>query len=134
MTRRSILTVLLGALAISIPAAAAAPDFSRIVVVEPEVSEAGQVSGLVRNIGERTIRNVVLRVRHRWRWDGGNYRHNDNATVARLVLPGDAAGFAAVHIPPAHVPDTARYSMDVTVLELTEIFLAPEQAQARGEQ
>ncbi len=118
---------LLMSAAVWVDAGAAAPDFSAIVEVEPEVVEAGKVIGLIRNIGAWTIRNVVLRVRHQWSWaDGGSYRHSENAIVSELVYPGDPAGFAAVHIPPRRVPASAAYRMDVTVLELTEIRIAAE--------
>ena len=97
------------------------------VKLVPDVEAEVNGVGLVRDIGALRFRNVVLRVRHRWHWsDGGSYRYTDNTVVSKVVLAGDAAGFAAVHIPPGTVPASARYTMDVTVLELTEIRLAAE--------
>ncbi len=107
-------------------AAEQAPQFDRYIAIEPETVAPGKVAGLIRNIGTTTVRNVVLRVRHRWSWAGGSYRHTDETIVSQLVLPGDPAGFAAVHIPPAHVPPDARYDNDIAVIELSQIRLAPE--------
>jgi hypothetical protein len=106
---------------------AASPDFSAVVALEPEIAGPGKVTGLIRNVGSWTVRNVVLQVRHQWTWAGGRaYRHTDQPVVSRLVHSGEAAGFAAVHIPPVEIPTAARYSMDVKVLELTEIRMAAE--------
>lgn len=107
--------------------ASAAPDFSAVVNLQPEQNAAGKVSGLIHNIGSWTIRNVVLRVRHHWRWGSGRgYDHEDDAVVTRLVYPGEAAGFAAVHLPPEHVPSNATYSFEITILELTEIRIVDQ--------
>lgn len=112
---------------LALSAGAAAPDFSKVVTLEPLSNDAGKVSGLVRNIGSWTVRNVVVKVRHRWRWpNSGYYQHEDRAIVSRLVYPGEAAGFAAVHIPPESVPRHAKYSVDMTVLELTQIRIASD--------
>ena len=107
----------------AIPVAAA--DFDRVVEVAPEVIAAGKVSGLVRNVGQWTIKNVRLRVDHRWSWpDGGSYRKSLESITQGLILPGDPAGFASVHLPPPSVPESASYSMKVTVLEVTQIRMS----------
>ncbi|MGR8920206.1 MAG: hypothetical protein ACU85V_11335 [Gammaproteobacteria bacterium] len=110
----------------AVNAVGAAPDFDAVVTVEPEVKGSGKVAGLVRNVGQFTVSRVVLRVTHRWHWSEGSYRHRENTVVGRLIYPGDPAGFAAVHIPPTRVPESARYAVDVDVVELSEIRMAPE--------
>ena len=105
--------------------AAATPDFDAYVEVEPASAGPGRVSGLVRNVSDGPMRNIVLRVRHRWHWSGGRYDHTDNATVSRVLVSGEPAGFASVHLPPAHVPEHASYDYDVAVIELRRIRLAP---------
>lgn len=124
MFKRLCIALLLLLITVSVNAAKG-PDFSKHVSVEAETVAPGKVRGLVRNIGAWSVRNIVLRVRHHWRWDGGQYRHTDRSVVSEIVFSGDPAGFAAVHIPPVNIPSHARYSNKIDVIELTEIRIAP---------
>ena len=102
------------------------PDFDAYVSIDPDSPGSGRVSGLVRNISDGPMRNIVLRVRHRWRWSGQRYEHTERTTISRVLVAGEPAGFAAVHFPPSHVPASASYDYDVAVVELSRIRLAPE--------
>ncbi|MGE0487144.1 MAG: hypothetical protein AB7Q81_23530 [Gammaproteobacteria bacterium] len=120
------------AVLLAVPAGAAiTPDFSAYVTVASEALAPGKVAGTVRNISGGPLRGVVLRVRHEWRWSGldgakgGSLVETRRVTLGELVLPGDFAGFASIHEPGARVPAHARYTHDVTVLELTTVGLAP---------
>ncbi|MCP5199796.1 MAG: hypothetical protein H6977_07275 [Gammaproteobacteria bacterium] len=124
-------------LALAMPAATApvdaavTPDFSAYVEVASEAVAPGKVAGTIRNISSGPLRNVVLRVRHAWRWPGldgargGSEVETRRVVLGELVLPGEFAGFASVHEPGARVPARASYSYEVTVLELTTVGLAP---------
>ena len=127
---RFILSVLVFTAALA--ASAAAPDFSRYVEVSTEEVGPGRTAGVVRNISGGPVRNIVLRVRHRWQWpaiDGakaGNVVETRTVEVADVILPGELKGFASVHDIAGRVPGHARYQADITVLELTTMGLAPE--------
>lgn len=122
----TLLALVLGAAVAPARSLAQTPDFKAYVTVEPGSPGSGRVSGLVRNVSDGPIRNIVLRVRHRWRWSGQLYEHAERTTVSRVLVSGEPAGFAAVHFPPSHVPESASYDYDVAVIELSRIRLAPE--------
>jgi hypothetical protein len=128
---RGILLALAAALLAAPSGAAITPDFSPYVTVASEALAPGKVAGTVRNISGGPLRNVVLRVRHEWRWPGvdgargGSVVETRRVVVGELILPGEFAGFASIHEPGARVPAHARYSHEVTVLELTTVGLAP---------
>ncbi|MEQ8662393.1 MAG: hypothetical protein RLW62_16375 [Gammaproteobacteria bacterium] len=102
------------------------PDFSPYVTVDADAIEPGKVAGVVRNVGGAPVRNIVLRVRHSWRWSGGNFTRDRRVEVPDLVLPGELKGFASVLLPDPGVPAAARYTSDVIVTELTTLQMAPQ--------
>ncbi len=102
------------------------PDFSPYVRVEAETIESGKAAGVVRNVGGVPVRNIVLRVRHSWRWSGGDFSRDRRVEVPDLVLPGELKGFASIMTPGAAVPAGARYAVDVLVTELTTLQMAPQ--------
>jgi len=123
---RSILALLV--LAFAAPAAGqrGLPDFSPYVAVDAETIESGKTAGVVRNVGGVPVRNIVLRVRHSWRWSGGDFSRDRRVEVPDLVLPGELKGFASIMTPGAAVPAGARYAVDVLVTELTTLQMAPQ--------
>lgn len=102
------------------------PDFSAYVAVDAETIESGKAAGVVRNVGGVPVRNIVLRVRHSWRWSGGDFSRDRRVEVPDLVLPGELKGFASIMTPGAAVPAGARYAVDVLVTELTTLQMAPQ--------
>ncbi len=106
-------------------------DFNAIVDVETELVAPGKLIGKMRNTGPRTVRDIVVLVKHNWVWtegrsDGDSYSHSEYIRIDRALVPGDQAAFASVHTPVANVPEDANYFSDVKVSELTEIRYASE--------
>lgn len=105
-------------------------DFNAIVDVETQLVAPGKRVGKMRNTGSRTVRDIVVLVKHSWVWEGRNdgdsYSHSEYIRVDRALVPGDQAAFASVHTPVADVPEDANYFSDVKVSELTEIRYASE--------
>lgn len=106
-------------------------DFNAIIDVETELVAPGKLVGKMRNTGSRTIRDIVVLVKHSWVWTkgssaGDSYSHSEYIRVDRALVPGDQAAFASVHTPVADVPEDANYFSDVKVSELTEIRYASE--------
>ncbi|MEQ8493696.1 MAG: hypothetical protein RLW61_23960 [Gammaproteobacteria bacterium] len=123
---RGLLVALLLLPALPVGAQRGLPDFSPYVAIDADHVEPGKVAGVIRNVGGVPVRNVVLRVRHSWRWSGGNFTRDRRVEVPDLVLPGQIKGFASVLLPGGEVPLSARYSSDVIVTELTTLQMAPQ--------
>ena len=107
-------------------------DFSAIIEVETEAVGPGKLVGKLRNTGPRTVRDIVVLIKHSWVWtkvrgDGpDSYSHSEYVPIDRALVPGDQAAFASVHTPSADVPEDADYFSTVKVSELTEIRYASE--------
>ena len=107
-------------------------DFNAIIQVETERLAPGKLVGKMRNTGPRTVRDIVVLVKHSWVWtkargDGpDSYSHSEYVRIDRALVPGDQAAFASVHTPVADVPEDANYFSEVKVSELTEIRYASE--------
>lgn len=108
------------------------PHFTPYVAVDSETVGPGKVAGVIRNVGTGPLHNVVLEVRHDWRWTPavgetpGRLAETRRVVISDLVLPGAVKGFASVHVPHRRVPSGAAYSGTVQVLELTTIGIAGE--------
>lgn len=112
--------------------AAERPDFSPYVAIDSETVAPGKIAGVIRNVGSGPLRNVVLQVRHGWRWsavDGaepGRLSETRRVVISDLVLPGAVKGFASIHAPGSSVPPRARYSCEISVIEITTVGLAAD--------
>lgn len=139
-TRASLRLALAAVLAVCAAAAAAMDetrsvggvDFSSIVSLDVDDSRPGKIVAILRNDGARTIRGVVILVKHSWVWpessrvESDSYSHTEYVNIDEPLLPGQRRAFASVHTPLRAALDEARFFSDVKVMELTEIRYASD--------
>lgn len=129
--------MLLAALSAGVPAAedsrsVGSVDFTSIVNLDVDDSRPGKVVAVLRNDGPRTIRGVVVLVKHSWVWpeasrvESDSYTHTEYVTIDEPLLPGQRTAFASVHTPLRAALDEAKFFTNVKVTELTEIRYASD--------
>jgi hypothetical protein len=109
------------------PNVVATGDLSRYVAVRDVHETDGAVAGIVQNTSDRPVRNIELRVDHRWLW-ANEFRPGED-TMSRsgtIVVPGEippggAARFSYRPDPPLPVRSDGHFQTVVEVKGLTRM-------------
>jgi hypothetical protein len=103
-------------------------EIQRILTIEKLSVQDGVVSGEVRNVSSRTVRDVQLFVRHTWLWD--DERHPGKVdpgtstfqTLQQEIPPGGTARFSFTQSPPLAKAAGGHFVSTVSVAGFTEII------------
>ena len=103
-------------------------EIRRILTIEKLSVQDGVVSGEVRNVSSRTVRDVQLFVRHTWLWD--DERHPGKVdpgtstfqTLQQEIPPGGTARFSFTQSPPLAKAAGGHFVSTVSIAGFTEII------------
>ena len=126
----ALLSVLAGAAVVpaaDLPNVVPTGDLSRYVAVRDVNETGGAVSGVVQNTSDRPLRDVELRVEHRWLW-ANEFRPGEDTmsrsstiTIPGEIPPGGSARFSYRPDPPLPVRSDGHFQTVVNVRALTRM-------------
>jgi hypothetical protein len=126
----ALLSVLAGAAVVpaaDLPNVVATGELARYVAVRDVNETDGAVSGVVQNTSDRPLRNIELRVEHRWLWANEFRPGEDTMSRSSTVIvpgelpPGGSARFSYRPDPPLPVRSDGRFQTVVEVKGLTRM-------------